>query len=243
MKARALLAFAALALSAHPAFATTTLGDALYARRENPADAQAAFIEYEKALAADPSSSEAAWKAARACHWIGDHARQKREKLAWYERGIEIARAAVERHPDSAECRFWLAGLYGSYGEARGVLKSLSLLKPIRRELREVVRIDPTYQGGAGYRVLGIVDYKVPPIAGGNKKRALELLEKSLAIDPEDPFTTYYLAEYFSVVGEREAALEKLDSLRALAPGAEYDAADLKFIQAKGETLRKKLSS
>lgn len=215
--------------------------DALYAKRTETAGAAEALVMYEKAAAAITTSAVPLWKSARACHWIADHATVRAEKIATFEKGIAYAERAIDMDPKSVEAHFWLGALWGSYGESRGVLKSLSLVGPIRREMDTVVRLNDRYQGGAGYRVLGIVDYKVPGFAGGSKRRAAEQLNKSLVIDPENAFNRFYMAEYCVTVGDKAKAIENLDALANLEPTDDVDAAELKSIQAKGTALRAKI--
>jgi tetratricopeptide (TPR) repeat protein len=233
-----------LLLTGRAAAETIEQADELYAARTETAGADKALFAYEAILAKEPNSVEALWKTARACFWIADHASDKKKKIADFEKGIAYVKRAVEIEPKSVEAHFWLAALWGSYGETKGVLKSLSLLKPIRKELETVNRLNDRYQGGAGYRVLGIVDYKVPGIAGGSKKRALEQLNKALTIDPSNPFNHYYAAEYFATaVDDKAKALEHLDLLRNLATNDDVDAPELKSIQTKGENLRRQLGT
>ncbi len=218
--------------------------DALYATRTETTGASEALALYEKAINADKSAVTAAWKAARACYWIGEHSEAKRDKLEYFQRGLRWATKATELDPKSVEAHFWVAGLNGSYGETKGILKSLMLLKPIRKELDTINRLNDRYQGGAGYRVLGIIDYKVPGLAGGSKKRAREQLNKALMIDPNNPFTQYYLAEFlFTAEADKKQALEHLDTLQKLSVSDDVDGPDLKMIQQKGERLRRQIGT
>ncbi len=219
--------------------ADLTKADQLYAQRTETTGAAEALALYEQAAAANPSEVAPLWKAARATYWLADHAKAKKEKIALFEKGIAIAKKAVELDPKSIEAHFWLGGLYGSYGEVKGVMKSLALVKPIRQEMNAINQLDEKFQGGAGYRVLGIVDYKVPGIAGGSKKRAREQLEKAVAMDPSNAFNQYYMAEFLGTAGgDKKKALEHLDILKGLTPTADVDAADLKMMKERGERLR-----
>lgn len=218
-------------------------GDALYELRDEEKGAPEALAAYEKAIAKDPALVEAYWKASRAWYWIADHKTKRKEKIEGFEKGIEYAKKAIELNHDSVDAHFWLGGNYGTYGETRGILKSLALVKPIRKEMEAVIRIDPRYQGGAGYRVLGIVDYKVPGFAGGSKKRAHENLQKALEIDPENAFNNYYMAEYYDRIGERYKALDHLKILESATPTRDVDPPDLKLMQGRGQKLKKKMGS
>jgi tetratricopeptide (TPR) repeat protein len=227
---------------ARAANAEIQAGDALFSQRTPSTGAAAALSQYEKAMDG-PDRPEALWKAARALHWIGDQSSNRKEKLAAFEKGLAYAKEAVARAPERPEPHFWLAALYGSYGEARGVLKSLALVGPLREQLEAINRIDEHFQGGAGWRVLGIVDYKVPGFAGGSKKRALERLQKAMAMDPTNAFNVYYMAEGSAECGRRDDAARYLDALARLTPTADVDAADLASMQRKGEAFRAKLKS
>lgn len=233
-------------LLALPAAAQTSTGtflrqaDAAYALRNDPAQAKVALDIYEQAINTPGVNAEIYWKASRTAWWIGEHAAARKEKLEDFKKGAALAKEALARNPDQIEAHFWLAANDGSYGEAKGVLKSLSMVKPIRREMAEVIRLNDHFLGGGGYRVLGVVDYKVPGIAGGNKKRALEELNKAKAIDPRDPFTHYYLAEYFKVTGDKPRARAELEALQHLTAPPETQP-ELWMMQKKGEALSKDL--
>ena len=232
---------APLAASTNTAFGFIEQGDHAYAERTKETGAAEALKLYDQAMTEDPGNIQAQWKAARALYWMADHAGNAREKLKLFQEGIRRAEKTVGLEPESVEAHFWLAALYGSYGEAKGILKSLALVKPIRREMEAVIRLDDRFQGGGGYRVLGVVDYKVPGFAGGSRKRALENLNKALAIDPDNAFTRYYLAEYFETVNKRGQAVEHLDALDRLVPKVDVDRPDLELMKERGALLRKKL--
>lgn len=216
-------------------------GDALYSQRTESDGAKQALAEFVKAASEDPSSVTPLWKAARACYWIADHTSSKKEKLALIEKGIALAQQAIALDPKCVEAHFWLGGIYGTYGETKGIMKSLAMVKPIREEMSTIIRLNDRYQGGAGYRVSGIVDYKVPSFVGGNKKRALEQLNKALAIDPTNAFNLYYMAEFLSSNGGKQQAKEHLKTLQTLTTSEDVDGPDLKMIQEKGRKLQEKI--
>ena len=214
--------------------------DAAYAKRADLPEAKIALITYQRSIASDPVHAEPYWKASRAAWWVADHSNNREEKMNTFLLGVTLAQQGIERDPNSAEAFMWLSACNGSYGEAKGIFKSLALVKPIRQELAEVNRINDRYDGGGAYRILGVLDYKVPGIVGGNKKRALEELQKSLAIDPQNPFTHYYLAEYYQTVGDKAKARLELETLAHLS--AEPDEApELAMMQLKGEKLKEDL--
>jgi tetratricopeptide (TPR) repeat protein len=216
-------------------------GDAAFSSRTVDKGAVEAAALFEKAISKDPALVDAYWKASRAYHWAADHALKKSDKVLWFENGMERARQGLEKNPNSVECHFWLGANMGSYGESKGVLKSLGLVKPIRQAMEKIILINDKYQSGGAYRVLNVVDYKVPGFAGGNKKRALERLTKAVEIDPANAFNHFYLAEFFDLMDNPYKAKEHLSTLLSLTPTSDVDLQDLQMIQARARKLLKRV--
>src|SRR5258706_8397345 len=223
-----------LPAAAEEALAGLAQADAAYAKREDVVQAKIALEYYKRALAEDPQKVEAYWKASRTAWWIGDQSESRADQLNYFQQGMNFAKQAVTLDPNSVEGHYWLGGNSGSYGDAKGVLKSLFLIKPIRHEMAEVIRLNDHFDGGGAYRILGVVDYKVPGIAGGSRKRAKEELEKSLAFDPSSPFIHYYLAEFYMTGGDKEKARAEVDVLRSLKVSPELEP-ELHTLQKRSE--------
>src|SRR5262249_54461532 len=134
--------------------------DAAYAKREDVPEAKIAMTLYERAAVSGSTVAvECFWKASRAAWWVGGHDESRDDRLASYQKGIDFAKRALDLDPNSDEAHFWLGGNMGSYGDAKGVMKSLSLIKPIRHEMEEVIRLNDHCEDGGAYHVLGVVDY------------------------------------------------------------------------------------
>ena len=216
-------------------------GDSVFAGRTLSTGAAEAIQYYDEAIKANPKDGEALWRRARAEHWLGDHAEAKADKTKYLEKAIDDGKAAIELLPQSPDAHFWLGAAYGSYGEVKGIMKSLHMVGPIRQEMQAINKINERFQGGAGYRVLGIVDYKVPGFVGGSKSRARIELGQALNIDPANAFNLYYMAEFLSQTGDRMQALAFLNRLASSTTTPDVDGPDLESIQAKGQKLREKL--
>jgi len=210
--------------------------DAAYAERTDLTKARMALEMYQKITESDAQSVEARWKASRAAWWVGDQVDNKKEKINLFTLGIEYAKDAIRLDNNSVEGHYWLGGNYGSFGETKGVLKSLALVKPIRQEMEAVVKLNPNYDGGAATRVLGVVDYKVPGFAGGNKKRAEERLLSAYAQDPKNPVTVYYVGEYYATIGKKDKAKDYLTLLQTLDVTTD-NKPDLAVMQKKAAAL------
>jgi tetratricopeptide (TPR) repeat protein len=201
----------------HADDASLAQADAAYALRDDVAQDKTATILYER-VAELTKSVEGYWKAARAAWWLGEHGATHADRLADYQRGMDDAQKALALDPNSVDAHFWLGANEGSYGETKGVLKSLSMVKPMRHEMAEVIRLNDHYNGGSAYQVLGVIDYQVPGLMGGNKARAKEELEKAIAIGPNDPFHHYYMAELSKLTGDKARLAAELTALKTLTP-------------------------
>jgi len=193
-------------------------GDELYAGRADLAKAKEAQAKYEAALAASEDDYGANWRLSRVLYWIGDHTPGDGAKATIFRQGVERAKKAVELGPDKADGHFWLGVCYGVYGEAKGVLKSLSLVKPIKAAMRRVLEIDPAYDRGGADRVLGRVFHELPGIAGGSEKTSLEHLLKAVAYGPRVGLNLLYLADTYVSLGRIDDARKTLETILTVEP-------------------------
>jgi tetratricopeptide (TPR) repeat protein len=196
----------------------TAQGDALYVERADYAKAKEARVKYQAALAAGEDAFEASWRLARVCYWIGDHTGAKDLKKTILLQGVEHAKKAVELDPKRAEGHFWLGVCYGVYGEAKGVLKSLALVKPIKEAMRRVLEIDPAYDRGGADRVLGRVYHEVPGFAGGSEKQSLEHLLKAVEYGPRVGLNLLYLADTYISLDRIDDARKTLETILTMEP-------------------------
>jgi tetratricopeptide (TPR) repeat protein len=192
--------------------------DQLYVERADLAKAKAAHAKLEEALAAKEDPYAVYWRLSRLEYWIGDHTADSDTKKGTFQQGIEHAKKAIELGPDRVEGHFWLGVNYGVYGEAKGVLKSLFLVKPIKEEMRRVLEIDPAYDRGGADRILGRVYHEVPGIAGGSEKKSLEHLLKAVEYGPRVGLNLLYLSDTYVSLDRVEDARKALETILTMEP-------------------------
>ena len=217
---------------------------AAYAHRADPAAAKSAVDLFHQAAAADPTSYAARWEGARAAYYYGTYARADapdHEKMAIFDAGITLAKEAVALSPKGVEGHFWLGVLYGVYGEAKGIFKSLSLVPSIKQEMQTCLDLDASVEGWGPDRVLGRMYFKLPWFKGGDNKKSIEHLEKSLAGAPTNALTKLYLAETYKSEGMKPKAVEQLRAIVAMTPDPRWEA-EHPTIVAKAQKLLEKLS-
>lgn len=187
-------------------------------KRADLADARQAVNEYSQALAADPKRAGTAWKAARACWWLGELA-PKNDVLPILEKGKTLAEEAVKLEPDNADAHYFLGVCLGRIGEEQGILNSLFLVDPIAKEMEKVLSLDPKY--GQAQHVLGVLYRKAPgwPLSRGDIKKALEYGRQAVANSPGFLRGYVGLAETLIALNQKEEAKKILQQVAAL-PGA-----------------------
>ena len=166
----------------------------------------------DRAVAEAPADYELLWRAARANYWLGNRAMPK-ERLAWYERGIELGKRAVAQKPDGVEGHFWLGASYGGYCEEKGGLTAFRNVKLVRTEMQKVLQLNDAYEEGSAYTALGEIDRQLPGLFGGNLKRGTATLQKGLSIAPGNAEIRLALANAYLKAKRKDDALAQLHEL------------------------------
>lgn len=191
--------------------------DAQYAKREEPGYVQKAIEEYNRALSMDPTLYEAAWKLSKAEWYLGNHSPGE-EKENVFQSGIDAAKKAIAIAPDKCEGHFWLGVNYGFYGESHGMFKALGLINPIKEEMNKAMAINENCECGGPQRVLGRLYAKAPFFKGGSKSKAIEWLNKSMELCPNDTQTRMFLAEIYLDENKKSLAIEQLKAILNVVP-------------------------
>ncbi|MFC2141593.1 TRAP transporter TatT component family protein [Acidobacteriota bacterium] len=185
--------------------------DALYAEMQDLETAEEALALYRDALIEAENKYEAYWKISRILYYVGEHKDKKKDRQNTFAQGVYHAEKAMALEPEKPDGYYWRGVNNGKYGETRGVLKSLALVKPIKSDMNKVIELNRAYEDGGPDRVMGRVFFKLPGIAGGDKDKSLEHLLKSKEYGPEDALTRVYLADTYLAQKEVEKARAELD--------------------------------
>ncbi|MFA6004608.1 MAG: hypothetical protein WC881_11135, partial [Elusimicrobiota bacterium] len=127
-----------------PAVSTASAeADRLYLYRHQGANLEAAISLLEAQLRAAPSDPAWLWRLGRSLVRQGERQAGKKERLVLYGRAEGLLRQAVALSPSDAQAHFWLGLAMGRRGQARGILRSLFLIGPLRQEMSTVLALDP----------------------------------------------------------------------------------------------------
>jgi tetratricopeptide (TPR) repeat protein len=206
------------------------LGDSLR-HALNPAEA---LQHYRAALALEPGSYEANWKAAReiadvAKQLQGDSTKDRRDSL--YAVGRTWAEAAVKLDSMDANGHFALAMVLGRLSRTRGGKERVRFARIIYDEAARAVQIDSMHDGA--YHVLGAWNAEVRRLSGftrffakalfgagfmskANWADAVKNLERAVALNPQHIYHRLELAEVYADVGQYTKAREQATAIAAL---------------------------
>ncbi len=160
----------------------------------------------------DPASLARVYaEMAQATYWRYEYA-PKSELLAIAAKGAKLAERALEYDPNNLQANAWAAAMKGYYGLQMGILSSLHYMPEIKAHAERVVELDPTYRAAMGHQTLGELHRlsPPPPLAYGNKQKALEHLLRAKELAPEDPQTKWRLAELFISLRKKDLARNEI---------------------------------
>lgn len=178
------------------------------------------------------------WRLCRAKIRLSEKKEKRSDKLALYESAKGDCERSVALSSQTADGHFWLGVAIGRWGETKGLMKALFIIKPLKKEMAEVIRLDPTH--GGAHNVLAEILWQVPGFVGGDKKKALEEFETALRLSPRYTANHQPLAEAYLHFGRKDDAIRVLKLVEATkdpADPAEYpeNLADAKKLLAKLE--------
>lgn len=194
----------------------------------------------------DDFSFEDHLRAARDASQLANRTRQRSEKMAIAKKGMYYAARCSELRPQLAPCYFYLALNTGLYYEAR-VIGYPTGVKRIVVAARKVIALDPSYESGGAYRILGKLYLELPtfslgaPLVRRDLEKALAYLKSAIAIAPDYPENHLFLAETLAARDELAEANQHLQIAREQMKQKRYSGEDLESWKKIIRQLEKKL--
>ncbi len=110
------------------------------------------------------------------------------------------ADTVVGANPTAAEAYIWRGIIQSSYAGAKGGIGALSVAEASKADLEKALQLNAQALQGSAYTSLGVLYAKVPgwPIGFGSDKKAAQLLQKALEINPQGIDPNYFYAEFLS---------------------------------------------
>ena len=150
---------------------------------------------------------------ARTSFILGDIAESGQRRL-YYEQGRQYAEKILQEYPEHVAGHYWLGLNLGGLADVNR-LQGRKLLPQILEELERAASINPGYDQGGAYRVLGRIYYSAPgrPLSVGDMNKSLDLLQKATALAPSNSTNHLYLAETLLKLGRQDQARKELQQV------------------------------
>ncbi len=240
----------------------------------NPREIAQAVAAYDRAAEA-PDNAEARWKLARALYFqaaytgqdadsqqaIYDKARRTGEEAvrilerrarnrgatAFEGRSPADVAAAVVSDRDALPTFFWTSVAWGQWALVSGKIKAVKTgaAEKIRDDASIVIALDPEFEEGGGYRILGRLHHQAPKIPfltfWVSQDKAIENLRRAVAVNERNFVNRHFLAEALADGGpaERAEAVRIEESLAADAPSPGHLVEDLSIQEEAKRNLAK----
>ncbi len=147
-----------------------SLGDKEYVAM----NASAALKHYQAAIAEDPKSYEALWKASRSAVDLGSYERNDKAREEYFKNAELYARRAVDANPGDAEGHFNLARALGKNALSQGPRARIKYAGDVRTQALECLKINPKHAGCL--HVMGMWNAEVMRLSGLTRMLAKNFL-------------------------------------------------------------------
>ena len=127
--------------------------------------------------------------------------RTKEHKKIVFNKAKNLAVLYIDKYPNSADIRYWYLTNLGSWAEVYGILTAAKegVADQMKNHALKIIELDPMYENGGGYFMLGAVHYKTPYIpfllSWPENKEAVILLEKALNTGEATTVQKVYLSQ------------------------------------------------
>ena len=224
---------AASVAGAQTAAQHVSLGDKEYVAL----NASAALKHYQAAIADDPKSYEALWKASRSAVDLGSYERNDKTREDYFKNAELYARRAVEVNPGDAEGHFSLARALGKNALTQGPRARIKYAGDVRAQALECLKINPKHAGCL--HVMGMWNAEVMRLSGltraiaknflGGKifgsaswAEAKRYMEESVAAEPDRIVHHVDLAGVYRDMGDKAKARAEWQAVMKL-PNRDYN--------------------
>ena len=164
-------------------------------------------------------------------------------KKADFNNGKKLGEKYIDQYPNSASFRFWYLVNLGSWSEVYGIITAAreGVADLMKEHSEIIISIDPEYENGGGYFMLGAVHFKSPYIpfllSWPDNDDAIKYLTKALNIGEATPNQKVYLAQAMYKDGQKSRAIDMLKEVANMQPSAEEIVRDWEQIELAEQLL------
>jgi len=203
-----------------------------------------AIEQFSAALQSAETEKDAALYLLKSYYYKAEFAIQdKDEKKKIFNEGKALGEKYIEKFPNSVEFRYWYLVNLGSWAQVYGILTAAreGVSDLMRTHSEKIIELDPEYQNGGGYFMLGAVHFKSPYIpfilSWPDNDDAIKYLQLSVDTGKAEMNQKNYLAQALSKDRQDEKARALLEEVLNTKPGTTTLVEDLDDIEEARQLL------
>ena len=203
-----------------------------------------AIKQFSSALLSPESEKDAALYLLKSYYYKAEFAVQdKEEKKNIFNEGKALGEKYIEKYPTSAEFRYWYLVNLGSWAQVYGILTAAreGVSDLMKTHSEKIIELDPEYQNGGGYFMLGAVHFKSPYIpfllSWPDNDDAIKYLQLSVDTGNAEMNQKNYLAQALSKDGRDKKARALLTEVINTEPSTTTLVEDLDDIEEAQQLL------
>ena len=184
-----------------------------------------AISHFQYALKNAVTETDAALYLLKSYYFRGKYVHKNEEKQkADFSEGKNLGEKYIKKYPNSAPFRFWYLVNLGSWSEVYGIISAAreGVADLMKKHSNIIISIDPEYENGGGYFMLGAVHFKSPYIpfflSWPDNNDAIKYLTKALNIGESTPNQKVYLARALYKDGQKSRAIDMLMEVSNMQP-------------------------
>ena len=161
-----------------------------------------------------------------------------------FNNGKKLGEKYINQYPDSPAFRFWYLVNLGSWAEEYGVISAAreGVADLMRKHSKKIISLDPEFENGGGYFMLGVVHYKSPYIpfilSWPDNDKAISYLSKSINIGEAIPNQKVYFAQALYKDGKKNEAIKLLEEVANMQPSMDERVRDWDQIDTAKQLLK-----
>ncbi|MCP4805227.1 MAG: tetratricopeptide repeat protein [Proteobacteria bacterium] len=197
--------------------------DVLWLQRDWGGHTDEAIELLKAADKANPGDFETNWQLAR-FYYVKANTKSGDTKATLGKKGWDHAEAAKKLNPGAVEGYYWTSACAGAYGNGAGIMTALKdgVGDVFVENAEKAISIDADHDDGGPYRALGRF-YVSTPWPVGDLDKAIELLEKANASEPNSAVNAYFLADAYHEDGNDTKAKEWATKAAGMDPKTNGD--------------------
>ena len=166
------------------------------------------------------------------------------EKKLIFNKGKILGKKYIDKFPNSVEFRYWYLVNLGSWAQVYGIITAAreGVADQMKNHSEIIINLDPTYQNGGGYFMLGAVHYKSPYIPfllpWPDNDEAIKYLQLAHNTGIATLNQKNYLAQAIYKNGNHEKATKLLNEVVNTEPNTNELVEDLDKIQKAHQLLK-----